>query len=261
MDCNLYLYSTYNGIAEYLIIKIMKKLTPGSTINQIISRNEQAEILLKSIGINPQKYLSETLRAVCFKKKWSESELMHWLEKEMNSFDLTICSADDLANFDLNHFRITCLQKSQSANLARLNTVKDLFARVYKVHGIQYSWIKDLNEHFYGFEDKTRLYLTFGLQKLLPLVSKLLFGKTLLDGEYRQIEHSLEIVQRDHDLIKELIRKMNSVEKSFTGPRSGCSTMKIFNTETKQLFRDINKQFRIEREVLTPLAKLKLESY
>jgi len=235
-------------------IENFNSLTSERTIQDLVSSNKQARNLLQSIGLDPDHHREKTLRSVCTEKQWNETELLNWLKRE-NATNPAECKSNPQAN-DLD---FSCWEEFQDQNMELLSGLRSSYPRVYKVHGIQYPWLKEISWYYEQFDESLNLYLRFEQIKLMPLMRR--FQKNAeqtMDGDYQKLLNGVRIIEKDQDRIQWLIEKMNQLSNEFTIEESACSTLRIMNQKFIKLFDTVHAQFEIERDLLLPMIKSKL---
>ena len=122
------------------------KLTADATLHQIVEKNKQAPELLKSIGLNPERYAEKTLRQVCAEKQWNEMELLQWIKQhEINANGTQKTEPEAGRDMELNEL-CRFLEKEMLSKITEaVFPVRNQFPRVHKIHGIQYPWLKAIS--------------------------------------------------------------------------------------------------------------------
>ncbi len=126
-------------------------ITPDATISQITAADKQAAELLASIGLSLAKHKNETLRSVCQQRQWSETEVLKWVKKHTDPVNEDTSNKSEQLPGDgtnlsewIEHLKEAFIHP----NLALLSELEKSFPRVHKIHGNQYTWLKDIEWHF-----------------------------------------------------------------------------------------------------------------
>lgn len=243
----------------------LKKLTPDATLSQILSADEQAGVLLSSIGLDPSEHKDETLRAVCQQRKWSEAEVLKWIKKHRISGDGHDGEADKKKDPDFgNNLSKWCdyLQKEfNETNLVLLEEVDSDFPRVQRIHGNQYLWLKDMQWYFDEFDEALRLYYEFEQKKFYPLVRQLQTQNgVVLDGTVQTLERGMKIIVNDQQRLQRYMDTIRKKGNDLKNPEGACSTLRIVNQNFKTLFENLNNQFEVERDKILPVIKQKIQA-
>lgn len=242
----------------------LDSLTPDATLSQITSAHRQVTNLLTSIGLEPSSHRNETLRAVCQQRQWNESEVLHWIkEKTLPSH---VPDPDDVqqdepeCSTNLIKWCEYISEGFHPLNIELLNEIAGTFPRVTKVHGNQYPRLKHMREHFRRFSGDLELYFKFESRKLFPLAEKLDDpGLQLLDGTIRKLKQGIHIVEEDQQRLLRLMNVLREKGRQFENPKGACTTFRILNEHFKMLEKQLNKQFKVEKEIIIPLIQQKLE--
>lgn len=240
----------------------LKSMTPDATIGQIIDAGKNAGALLASIGLSPEDHKSETLQSVCQQKKWNEVEVLKWLKRnqQVNGVQ-SEKNNEELPEFGTN-LNMWCdyLEKHfLTKHRQLLDEINGDFPRVYKIHGNQYKWLKNMQWHLEKLEEKLSYYLDFQRRKLFPLFYELKDSKKkVLHGTITKINHGIEIIEEDQNEILDLIDTIEKKGQGLKNAEGACSTLRILNYNLETLFASLRKQIKIEREHVLPLVKQKL---
>lgn len=243
----------------------LKQVTPDAKLNQIISVYDKAAQLLASIGLDPSNHKEETLRSVCQQRHWSEVEVLDWVKKHHEDYSTQeeqlqqedIDYGDDLSQW-VNYLEEEYL--NPSINL--LDEVANGFSRVHKIHGNQYSWLKEMEWHFNSFDEALRLYNRFEQSKFYPIALRLHNSNngSVLDGTIRKLERSLKIIQDDQERLIKLKDTVKEKGNNFKNPEGACTTLRIMNHNLSELEVMLENQFKIEREKVIPIVKRELKA-
>jgi iron-sulfur cluster repair protein YtfE (RIC family) len=242
--------------------KTLNKLTPEATINQIISSYRNAAKLLNSIGMKPEQHRDQTLRSVCQQRQWNEEELLRWIKKN-HAKPECIKSVPENPDFkeDLSHWCSWLSKSIQPCIPELLSDIENDLPRVQLVHGNQYTWLKDIEWHFYKLNEQLKRYFFLEKGTLYPLAIELNDRReSILYGKVKDLIRSLEILESDHPKI---LKEMNKIEKysdGFRHPAGACSTLRIMNENLADLSAQLKNYFSIEQEKLFPLIKGQLHS-
>lgn len=218
-------------------ITSLDNLKTHSSLQQIISADEQIEPLLRSIGIKTEHYKEKTLLQLCSEKKWNEEELLSWLQKEAMSNDEQLEESNHKYS-SLNHKQLLSNYKKLSRSLLQISDkLESDFHRVCKVHGIQYPVIKDIHWHLKMITEKTRFMLMLIDKNMSPLLmTSYSNSDSILDGTVRNFERAVKLVERDRLLIRKHIQKISEINSHPEKIEGACGTMRT-------AFRDLEKQF------------------
>lgn len=240
-------------------------ITPDATIEEIISADKVVGQMLTSIGMQIENHTSETLRSVCQQLKWNEVEVLNWIKKNRisKSNHKKKQVSPDSVNFgkDIAQWGNHIVAKYHSQTLSLLTEITRDFPRILKVHGNQYSWLKDINGPLQNLDDKLKFYTYFMGNTLFPLLSSLNNeNKNLFYGTIQKIERGKDIMIEDQNAIWKLMETIEIKGKHLENPEGACSTLRILNYNLKKLFSSIRKEFAIEQEIIIPLIEERLSS-
>jgi len=244
----------------------LAQLTPEATIGQIINANTEAGELLASIGLSVSEHESETLRSVCQQQQWSEVEVLKWVKKHTNGTNgntMTQPSETSLSNITgLSNWTEYLEREFVKPNQSLLEELHQSFPRVLKIHGNQYTWLKDTKWHFEQFQENLEMYFEFEQRTFFPLVEQLSSTKkkSLNHGVVQKLNNSFGIIQRDQDRLKRQMNTIREKDNGFNNPANACSTLRIQNKNFTLLFDKLEQQFQIEADHLLPKIKKKLQA-
>jgi iron-sulfur cluster repair protein YtfE (RIC family) len=238
--------------------KELAQITPEATINEITSVNKQAAELLKSIGLSLSEHENETLQSICQQRQWSEDEVLQWVKKHSspaNGEQATSHSAqapDEQSS--LKKWSKYLEERFIDPNHELLEELTNSFPRIHKVHGIQYSWLKNMEWHFNKFREALTMYYQFERKKFLPLAERLHKSKrtNINHGTIRKLQKSFRIIKKDQDRLQRLMQTICNKGNQFENPEGACSTLRIQNKNFKILFAKLDQQFRVESEQIIP---------
>ncbi len=231
------------------------RLTPDSTIEEMVASQPEVAGLIASIGMNPELHPGETIRAVCQRKQWNEVELIDWINRQLSSGNglengAILASAED----SLAYWHDQLVSEIEK-NRKLMNRIRNEFPRVHDIHGNQYTWLKDASWHVGSLYENYRLYSDFELRVFLPGIRSLEQGdSSLLDGLVRKLSHGCDILETDREKMNDTIRKIRKLASGFRHPEGSCTTMRILNQTFLYLFDGMMRQFGLEKKVI-PLVR------
>lgn len=241
----------------------LSKLSPDATLSQIITADQKAANLLASIGLDLSRFEHKTLREVCAQKQWSEEEVMEWIksnqqQKDDEAKESPTGQETDLKN-DLSKLCRYLEEEYHSRVYGLLSEVHDDFPRVYKIHGNQYSWLKDAAWHFKELHETLVMSFNFREKKFFPLIRQLHNKQAgVLDGTVRKLKRSVGLITKDQEKIVRHIKAIRTISERFDIPEGTCSTLRILVHNFKALFSGLEKQFDMEKRFLIPAVRQKV---
>jgi iron-sulfur cluster repair protein YtfE (RIC family) len=246
------------------MIKSIKAMTPGATLAQIISADPNAGRLLKAIGLDIANYGQETLQSVCQQRKWSEVEVLGWIKKNCFAQNKDKVNEAETVNSDvgkkLNQWCGTVEKKKMARTESLLSEISEAFPRVHQIHGNQYPWLKNMQEPFAQFDELIKRYYTFEKKRFFPLVEKLIAPEEeVSDGTVHHLKRCSDIIEKDQKRLQQYINTAQTKGDQLKNPDGACSTMRILNQNFKMLFKNIEEQFKIEKEEILPGVDQKIE--
>lgn len=236
-------------------------ITPDATISQITAVDKQAAELLASIGLSLAKHKNETLRSVCQQRQWSEAEVLKWVKKHTGpaNDDASKNRSQQIPGDNTNLFEWIDHLKEEfiQPNLALLSELEKSFPRVHKIHGNQYTWLKDIQWHFDSLNETLKLYYDFERDKVFPLAKRVKNQKrgNIKHGTIRRLQKSFSILEKDQDRMQRVMQTIRIKANQFEHPEGACSTLRIMNENFKTLFSNLVRQFKIESEDFIPMIK------
>ena len=243
----------------------LSKLSPDTTLAQIVSADKRAAGLLSSIGVDLHRSEQKTLREVCVQKQWSELEVLKWINnnrviqhrEKRDESDRQKVPTDN----DLPELCSYLVREYHSLIYGLLSDVRNDYPRVCKIHGNQYTWLKDAAWHFSELHETGVWTLNFKKEKFFPLIRQLQKqSPEVLDGTVRKLNRSIDIVAKDRE---KMLRHMNMIRHMSGGlnvPEGACSTFSILIDNIRVLFSDLGKMFEIDQDLLLPAVRRKIRS-
>ena len=231
----------------------LNSIKTTSTLQEIIAANKQTKSLLQSIGISTEFHKDKSLLQICVEKQWNEKELLKWLRKK--SKDLGEQHNDKEVNFSkLNRRELfehyNQIQKYISPQLSSLQSA---FERMYKVHGIQYPVLKELNWHIDKIIEKVRFVLMMAEKTIKPLLNSSNNGSdSILYGEVKKYKKSVKLVVQDQHQVASHIQKIERMEFKPEKMERDCGTLKTVFKDMENLFLEIETYFGLLRNGVIP---------
>jgi iron-sulfur cluster repair protein YtfE (RIC family) len=244
--------------------KSLQKITPEATLAQIISADRQAGEMLASIGLDPAKQEGETLRSVCQQRQWSEVEVLQWIKKHRSADNGISEEENTLEESEVKDDLLECTNyiedKLLAANLQLLDEISADFSRIHQVHGNQYIWLKAMKWHVEAFEDALGDYFEFEEKTFFDLIKKLRPAKgDILDGTLQKLGRCRHIIENDQQRLRGYMDTIREEGHDFENPEGACTSLRILNQNFKMLYSGLDKQFKMEKEMLLPLVQKKLD--
>lgn len=231
----------------------LDRLRPTSTLQEIISANEQTEILLQSIGIPTKSYQDKTLLQICIEKQWNEKELLTWLQKKAVSHEENFKT--EKINFsELSRKQLLKNYKNIKNRLHQhLNEIELDFHRICKVHGIQYPVIKDMHWHLEKISEKVRFVLMMTDKSIEPLLKSSDNGSnSILYGQSKKYKRTVKLIVQDQHQITGHIQNFEDMNSHPDEIEGACGTMKTVFQDVDELFSEIEIFFELLRNGVIP---------
>lgn len=239
-------------------VKEREELTPDATIQQIVDAYDEADKLLASIGLQPSQHREETLRSVCQQRKWSEVEVLNWVKKHTNGSN-PIPQNENSEAIPANEESLKkCSEYLKEKYITPvdnlLDEIEQNFLRVHKIHGNQYTWLKNMHWHYEKFSEALQMYHRFERETFLPAAQNLNSSRpaTITHGMIKRLEKCFSVIERDQERLKRLIDKIRKKGNDFQNPPGACSTLCILNENFKLLQERLEAQFNFESKQLIP---------
>lgn len=235
-------------------------LTTEATISQIISADQKAGEMLESIGLNTQNHKEESLTSVCWQKKWSEDEVLHWLKKNLQTHNGQSRN-EAYPGENLTQWCEYIEENYHTPVLSLLEEINNDYPRIYKVHGHQYPWLKNAKSYLQSFDNKLQYYIYFERKTFFPLLKTLhAEDQQIMDGNIQQIKKGIEVLKSDQKTLLDLLNDIESKGDHFTNPATACTSFRILTSNLKQSFSILKRQIELERERVFPLINNQLAS-
>lgn len=239
-------------------------LNPEATLQQITTASQPALQLLTSIGLDVSGHYDKTLRQVCAEKKWSEVEVLNWIKEHDKSETEATEEESQVQKSPVKSISDVCnllIRENHSTLKKAIAEIEKNYARISKVHGSQYAWLKEAEWHVHLLMDKLSLFLKFESQKFYPLAKQLQSKKEqVLDGDIQSLRRSLKLIEEDHDRILDIKHTISTIKGSLQFDESACSSIRILCKQFHDLFERLDNHFRMEKQVLLPKIRLQLRS-
>jgi iron-sulfur cluster repair protein YtfE (RIC family) len=228
-------------------------LKTTSTLQEFISANKQTEFLLQSIGIPTDSYQEKSLLQICIEKKWNEKELLSWLRKQTSRRQ----EKRETESIDFNELDRKQLLQFYKKIRNRLNRIVNEFEldfhRVCKVHGVQYPILKEMHWHLDKISEKVRYDLMMTDKTITPLLkSSNTESNSILYGEAKKYERSINLVVQDQHQIANHIQKIEKMNPHPDGVEGSCGTIKTAFQDMNELFSEIDTYFELLRNGIIP---------
>jgi iron-sulfur cluster repair protein YtfE (RIC family) len=257
----LLIFQTRTGIIQKAIQTTGKKVTimepsalshlkTHATLKQIITAEGRAELLFRSIGIQPELNEDKTLLQVCAEKQLNEEELLAWLRKETGRE----CEAGQKSYEKLSRSQLASLYRSISGCLKlQLEEVSEAYQRVCKVHGIQYPVLKQMHWHLGKITEKVRLVMMLADRHVMPMLNESNPGSSsVLYGKIRQYRRSVNLISQDQPAVATHIGKNSALNSHPEQIEGACSTIKIVMKDLDRLFFEIDTLFSLLQKGVIP---------
>jgi len=232
----------------------LKQLTPEATISQIISADKPAGELLASIGLSIPKHEHETLRSVCQQQKWSGKEVLKWIKRRAKFTNGKIESDESQELSTLTEFTVYLETQFISPNQTLLEELDQSIPRVHKVHGNQYTWLKNMQGYYHKFKEALDRYYQFEQETFFPLAGRLSGSKNgrINHGDIQKLEKAFRVIERDQEQLQQHMISIREKGNNFENPGNACSTLRIQNRNFTLLFSRLEVQFTKETDWLIP---------
>lgn len=233
-------------------------VTTKDKIGNIVQSIPGSEALFKTYGLDCNRHKDDSLRAVCFQKKWDEEFLLQWIKDESQWINKRGNRAEKItANGTVDAYEVIT-QKYYAYIADRLNRIQDLFQEIQTLHGNQYTQLKTMKWYVQPFVEKLRSYMDRMQTNLFPLVKKAVAEESS-DREYiNTLDTTLKELKRERNELLGLSKTLEQKSQAFENPKLACTRHRILNYYLKTVCSIIKEQFDAEDEmILAPIAKKK----
>src|SRR5690625_2355358 len=218
--------------------------------------------MLRSIGGEQDGQTERALRQMCSDRQGSEDQVMEWIrhdeEKETTPSPTFV---ENLCNNDVSVSEVCHYLKKETIPESETLLAKDKkeYARVLKIHGIQYPGLKEAAPDVDQLTDKLQYLIYFEKMTFYPLVDEYSHQKDkILDRDVQNLKRSVQIVRDDHQTIQKSIHHINRLSNGLNYPESACSTFRIATNQLRMLIDLVGRHFDIENKHLLPTLESKL---
>lgn len=124
----------------------------------------------------------------------------------------------------------------------------DLVAKIFRVHGAEDAYLKDLNRAFNAFRMEMDLHSMKEEQEVFPLIKK--YEKEPSDELLDQIRIANGGLEDEHDYIGTILKEMRQVTNGYSLPTGACNSYRITYERLEELEQETFDHVHLENNIL-----------
>lgn len=130
-------------------------------------------------------------------------------------------------------------------------------ARVAAAHGLKYCHLQALANVHVKLEKELQAHMLKEEQVLFPIIKQLEYAESehVPSLQVAIIDQPISVMQDEHRLVGDLLRRMRQLSNQYTAPTDACPTYHALMTGLAQLEQDLYVHIHKENNILFPRAE------
>lgn len=135
-----------------------------------------------------------------------------------------------------------------------IGEIKKHINKIVEVHGNRHPELSDISSDFDTIVNNMRPHLKEEEEVLFPALKRVVGNNetgSLISGEDRKaIVKSLKNLSADHEIIGEIVHRINHLTAGYEVPEGACNTFNLTYKELKEFEKDLHKHVHLENNIL-----------
>jgi len=233
-------------------------MTQNQTVADIVTQDIRTATVFKKYGIDFCCGGGKPVQAACEEKRANFENLMTELNLVMEStqkdLDFQAMSLNELIEFIYeNHHKY--IYENGPITAQFVNKVAHVHGQRHpetvEIAKVYNEMLSELNHHMMKEEN-----ILFPYVKKLVAIDK---GQSTEPQTGSFINHPIRVMQMEHDIAGEMLKKLNELTSNYTPPEDACNTYRASFANLKEMENDIHFHIHLENNILFPKA-IELES-
>ena len=223
------------------------------TVAEIVTKNIRTADIFKKNGIDFCCGGNVLARDICQRKKIDFEQIKRditQLDQPNSRENYDAWALDFLVDYIVNmHHRYV----SQSNEL-----ISEYAEKVAKVHGHHYTEVVEINRLFQEVSRELNTHMHKEEMVLFPYVKRLVLAKrnnsTPALPPFGTIMNPIRMMEADHDVAGDILKKIEELSHGFTPPEGACNTFRALYASLKAYQDDLYRHVHLENNILFPKA-------
>lgn len=233
-------------------------MTQEQTVADIVTQDIRTATVFKKFGIDFCCGGGKPVQEACDEKGADFENLMAELNLVLN----TIQSDIDFQAMPLDEL-IDYIYEKHHKYLYENGLITAQFVdKVARVHGQRHPETMEIAKIFNEMLSELNHHMMKEENILFPYVKKLVAmgkGESTESQAQSIVNHPIRVMQMEHDIAGEMLKKLNELTSNYTPPEDACNTYRASFANLKELEDDIHFHIHLENNILFPKA-IELES-
>ena len=226
------------------------------TVAEIVTKNIKTADVFKKNGIDFCCGGHVGVKDVCDKKGVDYKQLKTDLEK----VGVVETRSNDYDSWDLD-FLVDFIVNTHHKYVAEANDLIIQYSdKVAKVHGHHYAEVVEINKLFHLIAEELQHHMQKEEMVLFPFIKKIAeiqkSGLTYTPPPFGSIKNPISMMESEHDIAGDYIKKIAELSDDFTPPESACNTFRALYAKLEEYQNDLFQHIHLENNILFPKAIL-----
>ncbi|MBL7892880.1 MAG: iron-sulfur cluster repair di-iron protein [Bacteroidia bacterium] len=233
----------------------LKEGEKEATIGDMVSKDFRKAEVFKKFGLDFCCGGKKTLTKACKEKGLDVVQI----EKELKAVEEKMASpSQDFNSWDLGFLADYIVNTHHKYVLQAMPVIFEYTQKVAKVHGernpeaieianLFLKVVDELNRHMMKEENVLFPYI-----KILASTKKNL--KNLEPSPFGTIENPVRMMEKEHELVGELMENIKKLSHNYTPPAQACTTFRLSYAKLKEFEDDLHQHIHLENNILFPKA-------
>jgi len=223
------------------------------TVGEIVSDDIRTATVFKKFGIDFCCGGGKNIQAACDEKGANFENLMTELNLVMDSSIADV----DFQSMDLDVLIEHIYEKHHKYIYENGPITAQFVNKVARVHGLRHPETVEIAKVYNEMLSELNLHMMKEEKILFPYVKSLTIvaaKKGDKSNTQQFVSHPIRMMQIEHDIAGEMLKKLNELTSNYTPPADACNTYRAAFANLKEMEDDIHFHIHLENNILFPKA-------
>ena len=220
------------------------------TVGKIVARDYRKAMVFKSHGIDFCCGGGISVESAVEDKDVSLDEIIAELEK-VDVLETVEADYESWSTKKLIEHIVYTHHNYVTTTIAQLTP---MLAKVEMVHGDWRPELREVNQLYKELSAELTIHMKKEEQILFPAILTLDEASSMGDNCFGSVQNPISMMEHEHDIAGELMKKINTLTAGYTLPKGACATYTVVYNVLKEFEADLFTHIHLENNILFPRA-------
>lgn len=225
------------------------------TIGEIVAKNHKTAEIFSKYGIDYCCGGKIGLEEACHRKGINVLQIKTELESVIL---LAVPESQDFNSWDLDFLCDYIVNTHHKYISAAIPVIHEYTQKVARVHGGRHPEVIEIANIFVQVIDEINHHMMKEENILFPYIRQMAQAKKvkthLSRSPFGTVENPVRMMEHEHDIVGDLLKKISELSENYTPPADGCTTFRLSYLKLQEFENDLHQHIHLENNILFPKA-------